>query len=78
MSGDIALPQHGNATTHNLETVLQTNIENSMYYKGLFTHEFSDLVDEIYNEARAPANPRALAARRCSAAAAASRARAMR
>jgi hypothetical protein len=50
---DAPLPQHGNATTHNLETVLQTNIENSMYYKGLFAHEFTELVDEIYNEVRA-------------------------
>jgi hypothetical protein len=50
---DAPLPQHGNATTHNLETVLQTNIESSMYYKGLFAHQFSELVDEIYNEVRA-------------------------
>jgi hypothetical protein len=43
---------HGNATTHNLESVLQQNIVNSRYYHGLQTHEFSDLVDEIYNEVR--------------------------
>ena len=57
MSGDAPLPQHGNQTTHNLETVLQTNIENSLYYKGLFSHEFNDLVDEIYNEVRVRACP---------------------
>ena len=53
---------HGNATTHNLESVLQQNINNSRYSLGLQSHEFGDLVDEIYNEVRAalhPAVPRA-------------------
>jgi hypothetical protein len=50
--GDAPLPQHGSPTTFNLETVLHTNINNSMYFKSLQTYEFSDLVDEIYNEAR--------------------------
>ena len=52
--GDVQLAPWGNATTHNLESVLQQNIISSRYYQGLHSHEFSDLVDEIYNEARSP------------------------
>ena len=48
---------HGNAVTHNLESVLQQNINNSRYYLGLQSHEFGDLVDEIYNEARCARAP---------------------
>ena len=50
--GDAPLQPWGNATTHNLEPVLQQNINSSRYYLGLQNHEFNDLVDEIYNEAR--------------------------
>ena len=50
--GDAPLQPWGNATTHNLESVLQQNINSSRYYLGLQNHEFNDLVDEIYNEAR--------------------------
>ena len=50
--GDAPLQPWGNATTHNLESVLQQNINSSRYYLGLQHHEFNDLVDEIYNEAR--------------------------
>ena len=65
--GDAPLQPWGNATTHNLESVLQQNINSSRYYLGLQHHEFNDLVDEIYNEARfasvaaAAPSPRAVA-----------------
>ena len=55
--GDVPLPQHGSPTTFNLETVLHTNINNSMYFKSLQAYEFSDLVDEIYNEVCTHAQP---------------------
>ncbi len=50
--GDQSLAQWGNAVTHNLEAVLHTNILNSRYSKGLDSFEFTDLVDEIYNNVR--------------------------
>ena len=59
--GDAPLQPWGNATTHNLESVLQQNINSSRYYLGLQHHEFNDLVDEIYNEARTCSSYRAAA-----------------
>ena len=51
--GDQPLEQWGNATTHNLEAVLHTNIQASRYSKGLDSVvEFSELVDEIYSNVR--------------------------
>lgn len=53
MGADAALPQClSNKGSHNLEAVLNTNIEASKYYAQLHTLEFDGLVDEIYNEAR--------------------------
>lgn len=47
---DAPLPQHGNATTFNIEAVLRENLLNSRYYKSLHAHSFLELVDEVYNE----------------------------
>jgi|APGre2960657444_1045066.scaffolds.fasta_scaffold03416_3 hypothetical protein len=51
--GDQSLAPWGNATTHNLESVLLAQIASSRYSAGLDSYEFNDLVDEIYNQARA-------------------------
>lgn len=45
-------PQYGNATTHNLEAVLHTNILNSRYSRGLEQLDFNELIDEIYSNVR--------------------------
>lgn len=52
-----ALVQWGNATTHNLETVLHANVMSSRYSRGLEQLEFNELVDEIYSNVRGCAPP---------------------
>jgi len=52
-----ALVQWGNATTHNLETVLHANVMSSRYSRGLEQLEFNELVDEIYANVRVRCAP---------------------
>jgi hypothetical protein len=50
------LPQHGSATTFNLESVLASNLASSRYSAGLERLEFDELLDEMYNNVR-PVQP---------------------